>query len=180
MPILTIPLPPLELLQELFEISVDSPSGLKQKTARSGTKPGKIAGSLKSNGYWYVTVTTDKPRIYLNHRIIYFLQTQKDPKTEKIDHITGVHNNLNLRLATTSQNAANKKKANSYKGKKCSSKFKGVSWVKKTNKWQAQIKFHGKAIYLGVFTNELEAAKAYNNAAIKYFGEFAKINKLEQ
>ena len=43
-------------------------------------------------------------------------------------------------------------------------------------KWTAQIKVDGKHIHLGYFQSEKEAAKAYDKAALKYFGEFANPN----
>ena len=175
------PLPPLELLQELFEICAESPSGLCWKKPRAWSlKPGDVAGRKNKTGYWQVTITTDKVKKYLNHRIIYFLQTNEDPGLFHVDHVFGIHDPLNLRLATHSENAANSKKRKSVANKKCSSKFKGVSWFKKQQKWHAHIKFQGKTIHLGFFTNELEAAAAYNEASTKYFGKFAKLNIIEK
>lgn len=77
----------------------------------------------------------------------------------------------NLRPCTVSQNGANRKKQ-----KGTSSIYKGVYLFKRDNKWKVHIKVNGKEIYLGVFLDELEAAKAYDAASIKYFGEFAALN----
>lgn len=77
----------------------------------------------------------------------------------------------NLRIVTPHQNAMNMSKR-----KGCSSIYKGVIWDKSRNKWQSKIKLNGKTIHLGRFTNEKDAAKAYDNAAKQKFGEYALIN----
>jgi len=48
----------------------------------------------------------------------------------------------------------------------------------KAQKWRARIGSNRKYTYLGYFNTELEAATAYNKAALKYHKEFAKINSL--
>jgi hypothetical protein len=99
------------------------------------------------------------------------------PEGFQCDHIDGnTLNNQksNLRNVTCQQNGCNKSKC-----KNLFSKYKGVSRVKRDKKWQAYITVHQKPIFLGCFTNELDAAVAYNNAAIKYFGEYAKLNQIE-
>lgn len=106
----------------------------------------------------------------LMHRLILLA---KDTAT--VDHING--NTLdnrreNLRLATQSQQNANRHKIT---GK---SEFKGVYRRRDGLKWCAQIK-NGVMIYLGSFTNELDAARAYNLAALKHFGGFACLNDID-
>lgn len=59
------------------------------------------------------------------------------------------------------------------------SKFIGVSWSKGMGKWQAHIMVNYKSIYLGCFEEELDAAKAYNDAAIEHRGTKARLNNLE-
>lgn len=176
------PLPPLELLQELFEISLDSPSGLVWRNPRAyNIKPGQIAGhKSKHDGYWKVGVKTDVLKAYPAHRIVYFLQTEKNPENLTVDHVFGKHDPLSLRLATVSENGGNRKQTKFYAGKKCSSKFKGVYWCKKSQKWKVNIQVKKKAMYLGLFIDEKEAAVAYNKAAIEHFGEFAKLNTFEE
>lgn len=78
----------------------------------------------------------------------------------------------NLRAATSSQNQANRTKSRG----NYSSKYKGVYWCKRTDKWAAQIHVSYKNKSLGYFTNEIEAAEAYDRAACHYFGEFALTN----
>lgn len=80
----------------------------------------------------------------------------------------------NLRKATRSQNGANRPKSiNNTSG------YKGVSWVNRDKRWIAQIGVNGQAIHIGSFRNKEKAALAYNEAAIKYHGEFAVLNKIE-
>ena len=59
------------------------------------------------------------------------------------------------------------------------SKYVGVSFQKQTGKWQSHITVNYKSIYLGSYTDEKEAARAYNEAAIKYRGDKAKLNNIE-
>ena len=79
----------------------------------------------------------------------------------------------NLRPATFAQNNHNRQlAANNTSG------YKGVYWFKRTTKWVARIMVHGKYFYLGAFQYKIDAAKAYNKAAKKFFGKFAKVNKI--
>ena len=102
-------------------------------------------------------------------------------KGEHVDHIdgNGLNNRRsNLRLATPHQNHANKPKQ---RGNYTSS-YKGVCFDKSRNKWQASINSailwgrEHKKKFLGRFKSEIEAAEAYDVAALKYFGEFANLN----
>jgi hypothetical protein len=91
---------------------------------------------------------------------------------EYVDHIdcNGLNNRRgNLRLATISQNNRNRRKQ-----KNTSSSYKGVSWHKRTNKWQAVIRANDKQEYLGLFDTPIEAHEAYKVAANRLFGEFAR------
>lgn len=56
------------------------------------------------------------------------------------------------------------------------SRFKGVSWDKENKRWRVSIGVNGKSINLGRFHNEIFAAGVYDQAAKKYFGEFACLN----
>ncbi len=99
-----------------------------------------------------------------------------DSPKSKVDHKNG--NKLdnrkeNLRLSTHSQNGCNRgKQVNNSSG------LKGVTWNKERLAWHAQIGVRGKRIHLGYFSNPGLAAMAYNHAAIKHHGEFAKLNEV--
>lgn len=97
---------------------------------------------------------------------------------DNIDHIDRNHmNNIrtNLRSSTLCQNQANRGKPTT---RQFTSKYKGVNWHKNNKRWEAGIKVNGIRKFIGSFTDEVEAAKAYNKAAIKHFGEFACLNKI--
>lgn len=99
------------------------------------------------------------------------------PLGKEIDHTdrNGLNNQKsNLRICTVSQNQANTKSRTGG-----TSKFKGVGWFKSSRKWRALIKVKGQLVYLGLFVTEEDAAIAYNNAALRHFGEFARLNSVE-
>lgn len=103
------------------------------------------------------------------HRMIVGAQ-----KGDVVDHINGDvcdNRKINLRICTTQQNRMNEGKR---EGK--SSKYKGVYFNKSRNKYVASIKLNGKYHYLGLFLIERCAAKSYDLAAKKLFGEFARLN----
>jgi hypothetical protein len=178
MPVQTKNLPTLELLNSLLELDNSSPTGLRWKISRSNrVKVGDPAGTKHNQGYWQISITTDKKELYLCHRIVHYMRTGTDPVNKFIDHITNQReNNSQLRLCLSRDNTRNRKKDEA-EGK-TSSSFKGVSWDSRNKKWKAQICVDYKATNLGRFLSEKEAAQAYNLAAIEFFGEFAWLNKI--
>jgi hypothetical protein len=98
------------------------------------------------------------------------------PKGKIVDHKNGDsldNRRVNLRFATQSQNLANAIRDKS----KATSRFTGVYLNKaREKKWHVGIRYQGKKVFLGRFDNEIDAAKAYDEAAKKYHGEFARLN----
>jgi|ERR1035437_2256678 hypothetical protein len=78
---------------------------------------------------------------------------------------------VNLRSCTYSQNNANRSKMEG-----TSSKYRGVSFYKPSQKWRTQIEYNDKGLHLGYFVFEAEAARAYDKKAKELFGEFANLN----
>lgn len=95
---------------------------------------------------------------------------------EYVDHINGNtldNRRSNLRICTKAQNCKNRGLS---KNKTSKVNFKGVTYYKSNKKYIARITNNENKIYLGSFNTAEEAAKAYNEAAIKYHGEFARLN----
>lgn len=119
-----------------------------------------VTNGGKSNGWKQIAMHT------------IFMQT---PKGLCVDHIdgNGLNNRRsNLRVCNSKQNTS------STRSRKGTSKYKGVS--KFGSKWRAYIAPNRKQISLGYFSNQKDAAIAYNIAAEKYFGEFALLNDVSR
>jgi hypothetical protein len=125
------------------------------------------AKSSRYTEYALTTIRTRSPNTISMHRLL----LQPGPGFV-VDHINGNgldNRRVNLRICTHAQNMCNRRKTAS-----ASSKWVGVNRIKRTGKWQAKV---GKQ-YLGVFENELDAARAYNAKAIEVFGDFVRLNEV--
>ena len=131
------------------------------------------AGTITTHGRRFIRLSG---KSLMSNRAIFLFHHGYLP--EMVDHINHDFTDdriENLRAATRSQNQRNRKGAN----KNSTSKFLGVSLDKRNrNTWRANIYVDGKQTFLGNFETEIEAAIAYNNAAIIHFNEFASLNKL--
>lgn len=131
--------------------------------------PGKL-GKLYVQG----RTLADRRWMYL-HRLI--LGAGPGQLVDHISRDTLDNRKSNLRLSTNSTNMQNACKHKTRAA--IASRYKGVCWRKDTKKWMSRIRLDGKVTLLGHFVSEIEAAKAYNVAAIKYFGEFARLNTFD-
>ena len=123
--------------------------------------------AIRAPRTWYAVRSASGVRLHM-HTLI---ADVKGP-----DHVNrnGLDNRrINLRTANQSQNCANQGvPSNNTSG------YKGVTRNRANRKWKAQINVNGQYIYLGTFDDSAEAARAYNEAALEHFGEFAWLNPL--
>ena len=106
---------------------------------------------------------------------IHWSITSKPENKMEVDHINGNrldNRKCNLRIVTRQQNQMNKKKPKNNK-----SGHKGVHYDKSRGKWVTYISVNYKRVHLGRFYNKMDAVKAYNKAANKFHGEFARLNR---
>lgn len=95
-------------------------------------------------------------------------------RTDHIDH-DGLNNRRsNLRTASFSENGANRR-AN----RRSASKYKGVSWRHDRRQWQVRISHNGLRTFLGFFSEEKDAARAYDKEALRLNGAYAWTNSQE-
>lgn len=123
-----------------------------------------------SDGYAARSKTVDgKKQTERMHRVIHIGATQ-------VDHINGNtldNRSSNLRGVTTSQNGMNRGRMSNNK-----SGYKGVSWHKKSERFRANICVNQVRMHVGQYKTALEAARAYNSAALDLHGKFARLNNV--
>ncbi len=126
------------------------------------------AGCMNGYGYWQVKVDMS---LYIGHRLAWFYMHGTWP-SRGLDHINGVKTDnriANLREATPRENNINIKTSSR-------SGFRGVYWKPLHKKYEARLRTTERRIHLGHFVDPVAAAKAYDAAARKHHGEFAKLN----
>lgn len=152
-------------------LSYNPDTGLFERLI-TGRGYGHRLGFVNAHGYNGIQVNGVK---FLCHRLAWFFVHGEWPLGE-IDHIDGNRTNNkinNLRIATRQQNtqncASHRDKTDLGKG----------AYLKKDcprpRPWKSQIYVNGRTIHLGYFLSKEEAVTAYQNAAKKHFGEFARL-----
>ena len=126
-----------------------------------------------ANSYGYAVCSlfnkSKETRLFM-HRVI-----MNPPADMQVDHINGNkldNRRSNLRVCTRAENSKNRKKQSTSRNT-----YKGVEWSKDHNAWRAKIRVGLRRLTLGSFKTEKEAAMAYNEAALRYHGEFAQLNQ---
>lgn len=98
----------------------------------------------------------------------------KPPAGMIVDHVNGDtldNRRDNLRICTREQNARNRA---TNKTNKCG--YKGVDWCEHIKKWRSRISVNKKTIHIGVYEEIEDAVMAYNEAAVRLHGEYARLN----
>lgn len=108
------------------------------------------------------------PQIYMHRALV----GATGGDVDHINHDTLDNRRANLRATTHQRNQCNMRKR-----ARALSAFKGVTWNARRQKWYAAIQSNGARYHLGVFTNERDAALAYDKAAREMHGEFAHTNE---
>lgn len=149
--------------------------------------------AIRSVGTWcysasgyavhYTTDADGKPKVLYMHRLVMERMLGGPiPRDLQVDHISRAtdgelarlnNRRSNLRLATRSQNQANKGRPINN-----TSAYKGVSF--NHGKWEARIKYDGRRLHLGRFEDPHAAALAYDAASRLLYQEFAGVNFPEQ
>ena len=155
-------------LKSLFSYDADTGHFTRIKASGPRGDVGKFAGWIGGSGRVYIKIDG---KSYQAHRLAWLYTYGQFPATD-IDHknLNPQDNRLsNLRIATRSQNQANREKLTT---NKCG--FKGVNFHKASNKFVAQISFQGKKLYLGGYDTPEQASLIYQQNAANLHGEFAR------
>ncbi len=129
---------------------------------------------------WYATpagyVRATSGKFLAAHHMTLHRYVCRVEREERLDHESGDtldNRKQNLRVATAAENARNTRRQ-TFPGK--TSRFKGVCWSARAERWLAKITANGERTYLGQFSSEEDAALAYDKAAVQLHGDFARTN----
>ena len=165
----------IENIRFMFEYDEESGIIKWKNPLTTRTSKGDIVNNKDSKGYLRVNICGAG---YVKaHRVAWMhFYGNALKSSEHIDHINGnrCDNRIaNLRIASIKENLRNTKKH--IDG---NAPYKGITFNKKCNKWQAQISGGGKYKYIGLFADPKLAAIEYDSHAIEIYGEFARTNAM--
>jgi hypothetical protein len=162
------PLPSLQELQEIFDLTEKFPSGLVWKinpSKQGGKKAGSMAGYMPNQGarYWRVKY---KQKLYPCHRIRWSLLNNRLISPEEyVDHVNrnAEDNRGELRIVTRSQNQYNRSRVKNKSG------FRWVIYTEKckSKPWRILMKINGRCEYFGYYKDAYEAALEADKIAVK-------------
>lgn len=161
-----------DVLRALLTYNPDTGEFTRNTTGYAATDAryaGRSAGYINGNGYVVVSIFNRRHRA---HRLAWLYMTGEWPERD-VDHRDGDRQNNrwdNLRAATRSENIHNM----GLRPRNTSGR-KGACFDARRGKWLAQITVNGKHLHLGRFDTREEAGDAYDAAAAKYFGQFARV-----
>ena len=139
------------------------------KTHRGNVKAGSVLGHKNCKGYIKLRIDVFE---FMAHRLAFIYMNGSAPAI--IDHINGIRDDNRIENLRQSNHTLNAR--NSDRRKHSTSRFKGVSLHKRSNKWVAHITNARKLIYLGLFKTDVEAAFAYDMASLEIHGSHGKTN----
>jgi hypothetical protein len=154
----------LSLNQRLHELFDYVDGNLIRKVSVKGYSVGHQIGRITDKGY--IVATVDRKNYRLHHLVWLFHHGYFEKELDHINRDRSDNRIENLRPCNHSQNLGNARAR--------VHEYKGVTFCKPTGKWRAQLNGH-----LGRFLTIEEAAKAYNDAAIKHYGDFAYLNEVD-
>lgn len=126
---------------------------------------------------WKVDKWTKAVMTRINNKTVMMSRLIMNPQgNDIVDHKDyNTLNNQRSNLQNISQSANTQRQRRFYK---TTSKYRGVFKIAE-ERWMANVTFSGKRIYLGSFKKEVDAALAYNNAVLKYYGNIAILNEVK-
>jgi hypothetical protein len=157
-----------ERAKEIFSYYPDS--GLLFRKLKNGKE--RLQSCKDSKGY---VITYADKKTFKAHRVIWLIENGSFPESF-IDHANGIRDDnriVNLRCANPTQSCANRAMP-----KKKLNLPKGTVIRNRPRKYVVLISSEGKEQYIGAYFTKEESAKAYNDAAVRIFGEFASLNEL--
>jgi hypothetical protein len=171
------PLPSREFMSEWLDYNPDTGLFRWKKQPKKCCRPliGRVAGTRTERGY--IALKPGDGNVYAAHRLAWVWVHGSIPEGLYIDHIDGNPSNnaiSNLRLATALQNQHNMRKHAATRVGLKGVKYETSTTHRSQNKWRSQINVNGKRIDLGCHPSAEQAHQAYREAAIKYFGSYAR------